>query len=131
MDIKGSVFSLDRIRKSFGGLLALDDVSLTLGENEIVGILGLMERANQPCSMSLRLSTDPMPEMSFFMDSKLPDGRPMLSAAWDFTNFSTGEDLPEHDGDGKCYGGFHLRQSAARQGGPHRCSGSIGTGRTI
>ena len=34
------VFSLDRIRKSFGGLLALDDVSLNLSSFEIMGILG-------------------------------------------------------------------------------------------
>ena len=35
-----NVFSLDRIRKSFGGLLALDDVSLDLSSFEIIGILG-------------------------------------------------------------------------------------------
>lgn len=40
MDSNGAVFRLDRIRKSFGGLLALDDVSLDLREGEIVGILG-------------------------------------------------------------------------------------------
>jgi branched-chain amino acid transport system ATP-binding protein len=34
------LFQLDRIRKNFGGLLALDDVTLSLGEREIVGILG-------------------------------------------------------------------------------------------
>jgi branched-chain amino acid transport system ATP-binding protein len=34
------VFSLDRIRKNFGGLLALDNVSLGLESREIVGILG-------------------------------------------------------------------------------------------
>ena len=34
------LFCLDRIRKNFGGLLALDDVNLSLGKNEIVGILG-------------------------------------------------------------------------------------------
>jgi len=34
------VFSLDRIRKNFGGLLALDNVSLDLESRKIVGILG-------------------------------------------------------------------------------------------
>jgi len=34
------LFQLDKIRKNFGGLLALDDVTLSLGEHEIVGILG-------------------------------------------------------------------------------------------
>jgi len=34
------VFRLERIRKSFGGLLALDDVDLALKEREIMGILG-------------------------------------------------------------------------------------------
>ncbi len=35
-----AVFRLERIRKSFGGLLALDDVDLALKKREIVGILG-------------------------------------------------------------------------------------------
>jgi branched-chain amino acid transport system ATP-binding protein len=35
-----AVFRLERIRKNFGGLLALDDVDLALKEREIVGILG-------------------------------------------------------------------------------------------
>ena len=34
------VFSLDRVRKNFGGLLALDSLSLDLGRREIIGILG-------------------------------------------------------------------------------------------
>ncbi len=34
------LFRLDRIRKNFGGLLALDNVNLSVGENEIVGVLG-------------------------------------------------------------------------------------------
>jgi branched-chain amino acid transport system ATP-binding protein len=34
------IFRLERIRKNFGGLLALDDVDLVLREREIVGILG-------------------------------------------------------------------------------------------
>lgn len=40
MKSDGAVFRLDRIRKSFGGLLALDNVDLTLREHEIIGILG-------------------------------------------------------------------------------------------
>lgn len=40
MESDGAVFRLDRIRKSFGGLLALDDVDLILREHEIIGILG-------------------------------------------------------------------------------------------
>ena len=40
MDKTEVVFNLDRIRKNFGGLLALDSVSLDLEEREIVGILG-------------------------------------------------------------------------------------------
>ncbi|MBT3259291.1 MAG: ABC transporter ATP-binding protein [Deltaproteobacteria bacterium] len=40
MDKTKVVFSLDRIRKNFGGLLALDNVSLDLESRKIVGILG-------------------------------------------------------------------------------------------
>ncbi len=40
MDSNGTIFRLERIRKNFGGLLALDDVDLALKEREIVGILG-------------------------------------------------------------------------------------------
>jgi len=40
VDSNEAVFRLDRIRKSFGGLLALDNVDLKLKEREIVGILG-------------------------------------------------------------------------------------------
>jgi branched-chain amino acid transport system ATP-binding protein len=40
MEKDEAIFRLERIRKSFGGLLALDDVDLSLGEREIVGILG-------------------------------------------------------------------------------------------
>jgi len=35
-----SIFRLEKIRKSFGGLLALDDVDLALKGREIMGILG-------------------------------------------------------------------------------------------
>ncbi|MBW2204841.1 MAG: ABC transporter ATP-binding protein [Deltaproteobacteria bacterium] len=40
MDSNGAVFRLEKIRKSFGGLLALDDVDLALKAREIMGILG-------------------------------------------------------------------------------------------
>lgn len=40
MDNDEALFHLDRIRKSFGGLLALDNVDLRLKKREIVGILG-------------------------------------------------------------------------------------------
>lgn len=40
MTDKHAVFHLEKIRKKFGGLLALDDVSMELGSQEIVGILG-------------------------------------------------------------------------------------------
>jgi branched-chain amino acid transport system ATP-binding protein len=40
MDSDENVFRLDRIRKSFGGLLALDNVDLALRQREIVGVLG-------------------------------------------------------------------------------------------
>jgi len=40
VDSNGAVFRLEKIRKSFGGLLALDDVDLALKAREIMGILG-------------------------------------------------------------------------------------------
>ncbi len=40
MHSNGTIFSLEKIRKSFGGLLALDNVDLNLKGREIVGILG-------------------------------------------------------------------------------------------
>ena len=40
MDNNEVIFRLEKIRKSFGGLLALDHVDLALKEREIVGILG-------------------------------------------------------------------------------------------
>jgi len=40
LNSNGAVFRLDRIRKRFGGLLALDDVDLSLRERQIVGIIG-------------------------------------------------------------------------------------------
>ncbi len=40
MDTEEAIFRLERVRKSFGGLLALDDVDLGLWEREIVGLIG-------------------------------------------------------------------------------------------
>lgn len=40
VDSDETVFRLDRIRKTFGGLLALEDVNLSLKAREIVGVLG-------------------------------------------------------------------------------------------
>lgn len=40
MESKGTVLSLERIRKSFGGLVAVTDVDLNLEERQIVGLIG-------------------------------------------------------------------------------------------
>lgn len=40
MESKGTVLSLERIRKSFGGLVAVADVDLNLEERQIVGLIG-------------------------------------------------------------------------------------------